>query len=120
MKLVTFDIKKEGNMIIQLLVFVQQQVILYRIEMVPILNIDHNKQEHSYTHLHICHNVPDVSDPIEIGCTLSYKWTHCEWGITAQMFGCMHMIFPPKEYNITKALHSDIGSDAGCYAWCHH
>ena len=27
------------------------------------------------------------------------------------MIGCMHVIFLPKEHDITKALHGDVGSD---------
>ena len=38
-------------------------------------------------------------------------WTHSEQGITAQTFGHMHVIFPPKEPDVTKALHGDLGSD---------
>ena len=57
MKLVTFGINEERNMIVQFTVFVQpytqQQVILYQIETVPIPIIDQNKQAHSYTHLQI-------------------------------------------------------------------
>ena len=55
MKLVTFGIDEERNLIAQFPVFVwpytKQQLILYQIEMVPIPIIDQNKQTHSYTHL---------------------------------------------------------------------
>ena len=57
MKLVTFGIDKERNLIIQFPVFIQpytqQPLILYQIEIVPIPIIDQNKQTHSYTYLHI-------------------------------------------------------------------
>ena len=57
MKLVTFGIDKEGNFIIQFPVFIQpymqQPLILYQIETVPVPIIDQNKQAHSYTHLQI-------------------------------------------------------------------
>ena len=56
MKLVTFGINKERNLIVQFPVFVQQtqqQLILYQIEMVPVLITDLNRQAHSYTHLQI-------------------------------------------------------------------
>ena len=56
MKLVTFGIDKERNLIIQFPVFIHtytQPLILYIIEIVPIPIIDQNKQAHSYTHLHI-------------------------------------------------------------------
>ena len=57
MKLVTFGINKERNLIIQFPVFIQpytqQPLILYQTETVPVPIIDQNKQAHSYTHLHI-------------------------------------------------------------------
>ena len=57
MKLVTFGIDEERNLIIQFPIFVQpytqQQLILYQIETVPVPIIDQNKQAHSYTHLQI-------------------------------------------------------------------
>ena len=57
MKLVTFGIDKDRNVIIPFPVFIQpytqQQLILYQIETVPIPIIDQNKQAHSYTHLQI-------------------------------------------------------------------
>ena len=57
MKLVTFGIDKERNLIIQFPVFIQpymqQPLILCQIETVPVPIIDQNKQAHSYTHLQI-------------------------------------------------------------------
>ena len=57
MKLVTFGIGKERNLIIQFPVFIQPYtqhlLILYQIEIVPIPIIDQNRQAHSYTHLQI-------------------------------------------------------------------
>ena len=57
MKLVTFGIDKERNLIIQFLIFIQlytqQPRILYQIETVPVPIIDLNIQVHSYTHLQI-------------------------------------------------------------------
>ena len=57
MKLVTFGIDKERNLIIQFPVFIQQfmqqPLILYQIETVPVPIIDQNAQAHSYTHLQI-------------------------------------------------------------------
>ena len=57
MKLITFGIDKERNLIIQFPVFIkpytQQPLKLYQIEMVPVSIIDQNKQAHSYTHLQI-------------------------------------------------------------------
>ena len=57
MKLVTFGIDKERNLIIQFPVFIQpyiqQPLILYQIETVLVPVIDQNTQTHSYTHLQI-------------------------------------------------------------------
>ena len=57
MKLVTFGIDEDENLIVQFSVFVQpytqQQLILYQIETVPALIIGQNKQAYSYTQLQI-------------------------------------------------------------------
>ena len=54
-KLVTFCTEKERNLVIQFPVFVhqyiQQPLILYQIETVPILTTDQNTDAQSYTHL---------------------------------------------------------------------
>ena len=55
MKLVTFGIHKNKNLIIQFPIFIQphkqQPLILYQIETVLVPIIDQNKQAHSYIHL---------------------------------------------------------------------
>ena len=55
MKLVTFGIDNQRNLIVQLLVFVQpytqKRLIMYQIETVPVSILDENKQVHSYTEL---------------------------------------------------------------------
>ena len=57
MKLVTFCIDKDKNLIIQFPVFIQpytqQLLILYQIKMVPVPIMDKNMQAHSYTHLQV-------------------------------------------------------------------
>ena len=57
MKLVTFRIDKDRNLIIQYPVFVQQYsqwlLIMYQIETVPVPIVDQNKHTNSYSHLHI-------------------------------------------------------------------
>ena len=57
MKLVTFGIDSNKNLIVQLLVFtqpyMQQPLILYQIETVPVPIIDQNTQAHSYMHLQV-------------------------------------------------------------------
>ena len=57
MKIVTFGIDRDRNLIIQFPVFIQpymqQPLILYQIETVPVPIIDQIKQANSYTHLQI-------------------------------------------------------------------
>ena len=57
MKLVTFGIDEDRNLIVQFPVFIQpytqQQLILYQIETVPVPIIDQNKQADSYSNLQI-------------------------------------------------------------------
>ena len=57
MKLVTFGIEKDGNLIIKFPVFIQQctqqPLILYQIETVPVPIIDQNMQAHSYTYIQV-------------------------------------------------------------------
>ena len=57
MKLVTFGIDNQRNLIVQLPVFVQpytqKRLIMYQIETVPVPILDKNEQVHSYTELKI-------------------------------------------------------------------
>ena len=63
MKLVTFRIDTDRNLIIQFLVFLlsymQQPLILYQIETAPGHIVDQNKMANSYTHLHI--DIPHIA-----------------------------------------------------------
>ena len=57
MKLVTFGIDDQRNLIIQFPVFVQphtqQHLILYQMETVPVPIVDENEQVQSYTYLQV-------------------------------------------------------------------
>ena len=57
MKLVTFGIDNQRNLIVQFPVFVQpytqKRLVMYQIETVPVPTLDENKQAHSYTELKI-------------------------------------------------------------------
>ena len=57
MKLITFDIDKDRNLIVQFPVFIQpyiqQPLILYQIDTVLVLIIERNTQTQSYTHLQV-------------------------------------------------------------------
>ena len=57
MKLVTFGIDNQRNLIVQCPVFMQpytqKRLIMYQIETVPVPVLDENKQVHSYMELKI-------------------------------------------------------------------
>ena len=57
MKLVTFGIDNQRNLIVQFPVFIQpytqKRLVMYQIETVPVPILDKNKQAHSYTELKI-------------------------------------------------------------------
>ena len=56
MKLITFGINRDRNLITQFPVlqpYMPQPLILYQIETAPFPIVIPNKQAHSYTHLHI-------------------------------------------------------------------
>ena len=57
MPLVTFDIDREMNLVIQFPVFIQpciqKPLILYQLETMPVLILDTNMEAQSYTHLHV-------------------------------------------------------------------
>ena len=57
MKLVTFRIDNQRNLIVQFPVFIQpytqKRLVTYQIEMVPVPILDKNEQAHSYTELKI-------------------------------------------------------------------
>ena len=63
MELIIFGINKDKNLMIQFSVFIQlymqQPLILYQIETVPVPVIDQNTQAQSYTHLQI--NKPSIA-----------------------------------------------------------
>ena len=55
MKLVTFGIDNQRNLIVQFPVFIQpytqKRLVMYQIETVPVPILDKNEQAHSYTEL---------------------------------------------------------------------
>ena len=57
MKLIIFGIEKDKNLIVQFPVFIQpymqQPLMLYQTETVPVPIMDQNEQAHSYSHLQI-------------------------------------------------------------------
>ena len=61
MKLVTFGIDNQRNLIVQFPVFVQpytqKRLVMYQIETVPVPILDENKQAHSCTELKMCKRI---------------------------------------------------------------
>ena len=57
MQLVTFEIDKHMNLVIQFPVFIQpytqKSLVLYQLETVPVLILDTNTEAQSYTHLRV-------------------------------------------------------------------
>ena len=57
MKLVTFSVDRERNLIIHFSIFIQphtqQPLVLYQIDTVPVLIVDQNTQADSYMHLQV-------------------------------------------------------------------
>ena len=78
MKLVTFGIDKERNLIIQFPVFVQpytqKRLIMYQIETVPVPIVDQNENVQSYTQLKI--DKPYITLDAETYITLSTQELH--------------------------------------------
>ena len=76
MKLVTFGIDRNKNLIIQFLVFIQpytqQPLVLYQIETVPVPIIDQNMQADSYMHI-------QVDRPHILDLTLKYTSQLDSW-----------------------------------------
>ena len=78
MKLVTFGIDKERNLIIQFPVFVQpytqKRLIMYQIETVPIPILDQNENVQSYTQIKI--DKPYIALDAEMYTTLRTQQQH--------------------------------------------
>ena len=67
MKLVTFGVDSQKNLIVQFLVFVQpHRLNMYQIETVPVPNLDENQQAQSYTELQIDRPYITLNDDIYI------------------------------------------------------
>ena len=60
MQLLTFDINKDKNLIVQFPIFIQpytqQPLIQYQLETLPVPILDQNNRAHSYTHLQLKKN----------------------------------------------------------------
>ena len=114
MKLVTFGIDEDRNLIVQFPVFVQpytqQQLILYQIETVPVQIIDQNKQAHSYTHLQIDRPYIVLNFETYISLTQQELTTCKKIGYE---FDCEeHFVVKHKsKYSCESVIYFDLGSD---------
>ena len=79
MKLVTFSIDRNRNLIIQFLVFIQpytqQLLILYQVEVVPVPIISQNKQADFHTHLQINRHYITLNSKNYISIRQQELWT---------------------------------------------
>ena len=79
MQLVTFGIDKDRNLIIQFLVFIQpyiqQPLVLYQLETVPVPILDQNDKAQSYTQLQIKKPYITLNSEIYISLRQQELWT---------------------------------------------
>ena len=114
LRLITFGIDEERNLIVQFPVFVQpytqQQLILYQIEIVPVPIIDQNKQVHSYTHLQIDRPYIALNSETYISLRqhelrtckkIGYEFYHEE----------LFVVKYKSKYSCESTKHFDLGSD---------
>ena len=114
MKLVTFGINRDRNLIIQFLIFIQpyikQPLILYQIETIPVSIMGPIKQTNSYTHLQI--NRPytvlnsetyiSIRQQELITCKkISYKFYHDE----------LFMVKHKSKYSCKSVIYFDLSPD---------
>ena len=114
MKLVTFGIDRDSNLIIQFPVFVQpytqQLLILYQIETLPVPIVDQNKQANSYTHVQITRPYNALNSETHISirhqeprmCRRFHYEFYCE-----EPFRVKHTT----KYSCGSAIYFDLGPD---------
>ena len=114
MKLVTFGINKERNLIVQIPIFiqlyVQQQLIFYQVEMVPVPIIDQNKKVHSYTHLEV--DKPYVSLNSETYISLQHQELRICKNISYDFY-CkeLFVVKYKSKYGCESAIYFNLGSE---------
>ena len=113
MKLVMFGINKERNLIIQFPAFIQpymqQQLILYQIEMVQVPIINLNKQAHSYTHLHV--DRPYIALNSETYISLRHQELRTSKNIGYHFYCKELFVFKHKsKYSHKSAIYFNLGS----------
>ena len=114
MKLVTFGIDRDKNLVIQFPVFMQpytpQPLKLYQIETVPVQIVDQNRQADSYTHLQI--DRPYIALNSETYITIR-KQEHRTCKSIGYEFYCEErfMVKHKSRYSCEGTLLFDLGSD---------
>ena len=114
MKLVTFGIGRDKNLVIQFPVFMQPYtqplLLLYQIETIPVLIIDQNQQTDSYTHLQI--DIPYIA--LNSKTDITIRQQECR---TCKRIGyefCCKELFMVKlksRYSCEIAMYLDLGPD---------
>ena len=114
MKLVTFGIDEERHLIDQFPIFIQlflqKQLMLYQIEMVPVPIVDLNEKAQSYTHL----QVTRLCIALNTGTYISLR--------NQELRMCKHIAFEfyceelfvvkhKSKYSCESAIYFDLGSD---------
>ena len=114
MKLVTFVINEGRNLRVLFPVFIQpylqHQLILYQIEMIPVPIIDQTKQAHSYTHLQV--DRPYI--PLDSEKSISLR--HQELRLCKNIgyeFNCeeLFVVKHKSKYNCESAIYFNLGSE---------
>ena len=115
MKLVTFGINKERNLIVQFSVFVQpytqQQLILYQFEMASVPIIDQNKQAHFYTHLQV--GRPHIAFNSETYISLRHQELRTCKNIGYEFY-CkeLFVVKHKSKYSLESAIYINLGSES--------
>ena len=114
MKLVTFGIDDQRNLIIQFLVFVylhtQQHLILYQIETVPVPIIDENEQTQSYTYLQVRKPYISLNSETYISLRVQELETYKKIGYE---FYCeeLFVVRHKTQHSCKSVIYFDLGAD---------
>ena len=114
MKLVTFRIDNQRNLIVQFPLFVQpctqRRWIMYQIETVPIPILDRNNQAQSYTQLKI--DQPYTALNTETYITLqSQELSTCKKIVYEYYCEELHIVKSKARYSCARAIHFDLGPE---------
>ena len=114
MQLVTFSIDKDKNLIAQFPVFVQpytqQPLVLYQLETVSVLILDHNDKAHSYTHLQVRKLYITLNSETYISLRQQELWTCKRIGYE---FYCeeLFVVKHKTSYSCKSAIYFDLSTE---------